>query len=129
MLVERLILADDDAEREAALEALLAPQREDFVEILRAMDELPATIRLIDPPLHELLPDLTELSVEVALAKERGESDERRERLLGAVAVDARGQPRARAARSAVGRRRARAVRAAGAGDRSGDRAAARRGS
>ncbi len=84
-LVERLILADDDAEREEALAALLAPQREDFVEILRAMDGLPATIRLIDPPLHEFLPDLTELSVEVALAKERGQVDERRERLLAAV--------------------------------------------
>ena len=84
-LVERLILADDDAEREEALAALLAPQRDDFVEILRAMDGLPATIRLIDPPLHEFLPDLTELSVEVALAKERGQVDERREQLLTAV--------------------------------------------
>ncbi len=85
-LIERVILAgDDDEERDAALEALLPLQRADFVEILRAMDGLPATIRLIDPPLHEFLPDLTELSVEVALAQERGEVDERRERLLGAV--------------------------------------------
>ena len=84
-LVERVILADDDSEREAALTALLPYQRADFVEVLRAMDGLPTTIRLIDPPLHEFLPDLTELSVEVALAKERGESDERRELLLAAV--------------------------------------------
>ena len=62
-LVERLILADDDAGRQAALDALLPLQRGDFVEILEAMDGLPVTIRLIDPPLHEFLPDLTELSV------------------------------------------------------------------
>ena len=58
--VERLILAEHDAEREAALEALLPFQREDFEEILEAMDGLPVTIRLLDPPLHEFLPDLTE---------------------------------------------------------------------
>src|SRR5699024_5055549 len=75
----------DDAERDAALEALLPHQRADFVGILRAMDALPTTIRLIDPPLHEFLPDLTELSVEVALAQERGQRDERREKLLAAV--------------------------------------------
>ncbi|QDB80370.1 pyruvate, phosphate dikinase [Georgenia sp. 311] len=85
-LIERVILAgDDDEERTAALEALLPHQRADFIDILRAMDGLPTTIRLIDPPLHEFLPDLTELSVEVALAKERGEVDEKRERLLAAV--------------------------------------------
>jgi pyruvate,orthophosphate dikinase len=60
---ERLILAETDEEREAALEALLPLQRQDFMEILEAMDGLPVTIRLIDPPLHEFLPDLTELSV------------------------------------------------------------------
>jgi pyruvate,orthophosphate dikinase len=37
------------------------------------MDGLPVTVRLLDPPLHEFLPDLTELSVEVALGRERGE--------------------------------------------------------
>jgi pyruvate, orthophosphate dikinase len=67
-LVERLILADDDATRKAALDALEPLQRGDFVEILAAMDGLPVTIRLLDPPLHEFLPDLTELSVKVALA-------------------------------------------------------------
>ncbi|MGC5627518.1 pyruvate, phosphate dikinase [Georgenia sp. Z1344] len=87
-LVERLILADGDAERDAALAGLLEPQRSDFEGILTAMDGLPATIRLIDPPLHEFLPDLTELSVEVALAEERGEDGakvERRRALLAAV--------------------------------------------
>jgi pyruvate,orthophosphate dikinase len=67
-LVERLILAEDDGTRQAALDALEPLQRGDFVEILDAMDGLPVTIRLIDPPLHEFLPDLTELSVKVALA-------------------------------------------------------------
>ncbi|HYK68670.1 MAG TPA: pyruvate, phosphate dikinase [Streptosporangiaceae bacterium] len=67
-LVERLILADDDATRAAALDALEPLQRGDFVEIFEAMDGLPTTIRLLDPPLHEFLPDLTELSVKIALA-------------------------------------------------------------
>jgi pyruvate, orthophosphate dikinase len=68
-LVERLILAEDEAGRQAALDALMPLQRGDFVDILGAMDGLPVTIRLIDPPLHEFLPDLTELSVKVALAE------------------------------------------------------------
>jgi pyruvate, orthophosphate dikinase len=67
-LVERLILADDDATRQAALDALEPLQRGDFVEIFEAMDGLPTTIRLLDPPLHEFLPDLTELTVKIALA-------------------------------------------------------------
>ncbi|MFF8843365.1 pyruvate, phosphate dikinase [Streptomyces sp. NPDC015127] len=65
-LVEAMILAADDAAREAALAALLPLQREDFTGILQAMDGLPVTIRLLDPPLHEFLPDLTELSVHLA---------------------------------------------------------------
>jgi pyruvate,orthophosphate dikinase len=67
-LVERLILAENNDQREAALAELEPLQRGDFVEILKAMDGLPVTIRLLDPPLHEFLPDLTELSVKVALA-------------------------------------------------------------
>jgi pyruvate,orthophosphate dikinase len=67
-LVERLILAEDESEQQAALDALEPLQRGDFVEILAAMDGLPVTIRLIDPPLHEFLPDLTDLSVRIALA-------------------------------------------------------------
>ena len=71
-LVETLVLADGPAEQEQALAALLPLQREDFQGILRAMDGLPVTVRLIDPPLHEFLPDLTELSVEVAVAEATG---------------------------------------------------------
>ncbi len=83
--VERLILAKDDAEREQALEALLPLQRKDFIRILEAMDGLPVTIRLIDPPLHEFLPDLTDIAVRVALAEERGEDHESDLRVLQAV--------------------------------------------
>jgi pyruvate,orthophosphate dikinase len=83
--VERLILADDDKEREGALEALLPLQREDFIGIFEAMDGLPVTVRLLDPPLHEFLPDITELSVRVAVAEARGEEHENELRLLQAV--------------------------------------------
>ena len=82
-LVERLILAEDDAGRQAALDALEPLQRGDFVEILDAMDGLPVTIRLIDPPLHEFLPDLTDLSVKVALAGDQATAQDRK--LLDAV--------------------------------------------
>ena len=82
-LVERLILADDEATRQSALDALEPLQRGDFVEILEAMDGLPVTIRLIDPPLHEFLPDLTELSVKVALAGDQATEQDRK--LLDAV--------------------------------------------
>src|SRR6202035_4782738 len=82
-LVENLILAEDDAGRQAALDALEPLQRGDFVEILEAMDGLPVTIRLIDPPLHEFLPDLTEMSVKVALAGENATAKDKK--LLEAV--------------------------------------------
>ena len=82
-LVERLILAEDQATRQSALDALEPLQRGDFVEILEAMDGLPVTIRLIDPPLHEFLPDLTELSVKVALAGDNATEEDRK--LLDAV--------------------------------------------
>ncbi|MFF3612017.1 pyruvate, phosphate dikinase [Streptomyces sp. NPDC002580] len=71
-LVEAMILARDETEREQALSALLPLQRQDFIGILEAMDGLPVTIRLIDPPLHEFLPDRTDLAVRVATAEARG---------------------------------------------------------
>lgn len=71
--VERLILADNDADLEAALAELEPLQRGDFLELLAAMDGQPVTIRLIDPPLHEFLPSMEDLAVKVALARERGE--------------------------------------------------------
>jgi pyruvate,orthophosphate dikinase len=83
--VERLVLAQTDAERDAALAELLPLQRADFIDVFTAMDGLPVTIRLLDPPLHEFLPDLTELSVRVALAQQRGEPNDKDVALLGAV--------------------------------------------
>jgi pyruvate,orthophosphate dikinase len=84
-LVEKLILADTDEERERALAALLPLQERDFEELFEAMDGLPVTIRLLDPPLHEFLPDITELSVRVALAEARKDPHENDLRLLQAV--------------------------------------------
>jgi pyruvate, orthophosphate dikinase len=85
VLIERLILADSAATRDAALAALLPLQRDDFVALLTEMDGLPTTIRLLDPPLHEFLPDRTELAVRVAVAQATGEADPEDERLLAAV--------------------------------------------
>ncbi|MBL6275980.1 pyruvate, phosphate dikinase [Micromonospora fiedleri] len=84
-LVERLILARDAKERDESLAALLPLQRADFVEIFRAMDGQPVTVRLIDPPLHEFLPPLEQLAVDVAVAQERGEDVAKEEALLAAV--------------------------------------------
>jgi pyruvate,orthophosphate dikinase len=84
-LVEQLILSDTDADRDRELAELLPLQREDFIGILEAMDGLPVTIRLLDPPLHEFLPDITELSVRVAVAEARGEEREGDLRMLQAV--------------------------------------------
>jgi len=82
-LVENLILAENEAGRQEALDALEPLQRGDFVEILEAMDGLPVTIRLIDPPLHEFLPDLTELTVKIALAGDNATDKDKQ--LLAAV--------------------------------------------
>jgi pyruvate,orthophosphate dikinase len=83
--IERVILAEDATEQDAELAKLLPLQRSDFEDILEAMDGLPVTIRLLDPPLHEFLPDLTELSVRFAVADVRGESREGDLRVLQAV--------------------------------------------
>ncbi|MDQ1635412.1 MAG: pyruvate, orthophosphate dikinase, partial [Frankiaceae bacterium] len=90
-LVEDLILAEGDEGVAQALDALKPLQREDFVAILGAMDGLPVTVRLIDPPLHEFLPSLEEISVRVAVAEAKGEAgigegpDEKDHKLLDAV--------------------------------------------
>src|SRR6202050_128759 len=82
-LIEDLILASTDEDRQHALDALEPLQRGDFVEILDAMDGLPVTIRLIDPPLHEFLPDYTDLSVKVDLEGDNATAQDLR--LLEAV--------------------------------------------
>ncbi len=70
--VRRMIFAETPAEEQAAYDELLPLQREDFVGIFRAMTGLPVTVRLLDPPLHEFLPNLEELAVAVAVAEARG---------------------------------------------------------
>ncbi|GAB4252546.1 MAG: pyruvate, phosphate dikinase [Thermoleophilia bacterium] len=67
--VQRMILSSSTDERERHLDKLLPFQREDFDGIFRAMKGLPVTIRLLDPPLHEFLPDYTELMVEIERLK------------------------------------------------------------
>jgi pyruvate,orthophosphate dikinase len=62
-IVQKMILAHNDVERQAYLDQLLPIQRGDFVGIFEAMEELPTVIRLIDPPLHEFLPSYEELLV------------------------------------------------------------------
>jgi pyruvate,orthophosphate dikinase len=87
-LVQEMILARDKQPRLAALAKLLPFQRDDFLGILEAMKGLPVVIRLIDPPLHEFLPDHDELLVEVTklrTAKKAGKKLERAERMLQAV--------------------------------------------
>jgi pyruvate,orthophosphate dikinase len=64
-LMRRMILAADPSERAAALDLLEPMQQADFEGIFRAMAGLPVTVRLLDPPLHEFLPDRAELMVEI----------------------------------------------------------------
>lgn len=65
-IVRDMILASTPAQEERALQKLLAAQEADFEEILEAMDGLPVTIRLLDPPLHEFLPSVEELRIKKA---------------------------------------------------------------
>ena len=111
-VVREMILADTEAGEARALEKLLAVQREDFVAILEAMDGLPVTVRLLDPPLHEFLPE------------HRGAGDprggrgpvERGEGPAGRGPVVARAEPDARHPGRAPRRGQARPLRHAGAG-------------
>ena len=83
LFVENLVVAETGEDQGSAPAELLL-QRQDFIEILQ-MDGLPVTIRLIDPPLHEFLPDITELSVWGAPEDERDKPDSRHAKLLEAV--------------------------------------------
>ena len=74
-IVERMIMASDDVERDAAIDLLRPFQEADFEGILEAMEGLPVTIRLLDPPLHEFLPKLVDLSIEVERARSNGPVD------------------------------------------------------
>jgi pyruvate,orthophosphate dikinase len=80
-LVQRYILAVPEEQEHAALHELAEYQRADFRRILEVMDGLPVTVRLLDPPLHEFLPDIEELVVQDA----RGELDDTGKQLLAAA--------------------------------------------
>jgi pyruvate,orthophosphate dikinase len=83
--VQQMIFAETVEEEQAAYDVLLPLQRDDFVGIFRAMSGLPVTVRLLDPPLHEFLPNQVDLAVEVALGKARGEDVAEQERVLRKV--------------------------------------------
>jgi pyruvate, orthophosphate dikinase len=87
-IVQRMILADNEADRRAALAELLPMQREDFYGVFKAMHGTPVTIRTIDPPLHEFLPKREDLMVEIATMEAKGQAGkvlEEKKQLLGRV--------------------------------------------
>jgi pyruvate,orthophosphate dikinase len=86
-IVQRMILAESAEERKAALDELLPYQRSDFDGLFRAMDGHPVIIRLIDPPLHEFMPDEEALFEEVVTMRVKGETAglEEKERLLADI--------------------------------------------
>jgi pyruvate,orthophosphate dikinase len=74
-IMRELILAEDGAGRQAALDKLLPFQREDFEGIFEAMDGLPVIIRLVDPPLHEFMPEAREVFERVITKRIKGQTD------------------------------------------------------
>src|SRR5690242_12208552 len=87
-IVQRMILADNEADRRAALDELLPLQRGDFYGVFKAMRGTPVTIRTIDPPLHEFLPKREDLMVEIArmeATNRKGAELEEKRRLLRRV--------------------------------------------
>jgi pyruvate,orthophosphate dikinase len=81
-----MIMADDPPSRAAALAELLPLQQHDFEGLFDAMNGLPVTIRLLDPPLHEFLPNIAELSTQVERAKNKHSDQlETLERVLARV--------------------------------------------
>ncbi len=75
-IVQQMILSEDLVNRKKALEKLLPIQEEDFYGILKSMAGFPVTIRLLDPPLHEFLPNYEELLIEVTELRVRGNNEE-----------------------------------------------------
>jgi pyruvate,orthophosphate dikinase len=86
-IVQRMILAENEAERDKALDELLPFQRSDFEGIFKAMDGLPVIIRLIDPPLHEFLPNERDVLEQVIEKRVKGETQglAEQEELLAAI--------------------------------------------
>jgi pyruvate,orthophosphate dikinase len=87
-IVQRMILADNERDRRAALDELLPMQRDDFYGVFKAMHGSPVTIRTIDPPLHEFLPKREDLMVDIATMEakqQQGRALEEKKRLLHRV--------------------------------------------
>ncbi len=87
-VVQRMILAENEDDRQAALDKLLPIQKEDFRGILRAMAGLPVVIRLIDPPLHEFLPSFEDQLTKVVVLRTKGNDPDalaKEEKLLHAI--------------------------------------------
>lgn len=87
-IMQEMILAENEQERRNALDRLLPMQRDDFYEMLKAMEGLPVTIRLLDPPLHEFLPSHEDLLVEITKLEITGGNKEelaKKKRLLHKV--------------------------------------------
>jgi pyruvate,orthophosphate dikinase len=84
-IVQQMILADTVEERQAALDKLLPYQRSDFDGLFEAMTGLPVIIRLIDPPLHEFMPDEQELLEEVIENRLKNKRDKEKEELLASI--------------------------------------------
>jgi len=86
-IVQRMILAETPEERKKALDELLPYQRSDFDGLFKAMDGYPVIIRLIDPPLHEFMPNEEELLEEVITMRVKGETSglDQKERLLADI--------------------------------------------
>jgi pyruvate,orthophosphate dikinase len=85
--VQKMILADTSEERTAALDVLLPYQRSDFDGLFEAMDGYPVIIRLIDPPLHEFMPDEEKLFEEIVTMRVKGETQglADKEKMLAAI--------------------------------------------
>jgi len=86
-IVQRMILAKSEAERQQALDELLPFQRSDFEGIFKAMDGLPVIIRLIDPPLHEFMPNERQILEQVIEKRVKNETEglKELEELLAAI--------------------------------------------
>src|SRR4051812_42069819 len=87
-IVQRMILADNEADRRAALNELLPLQRDDFYGVFKGMQGEAVTIRTIDPPLHEFLPKREDLMVDVArleTAGKKGKELDEKKKLLARV--------------------------------------------
>ncbi|MGH3088222.1 MAG: pyruvate, phosphate dikinase [Rubrobacteraceae bacterium] len=90
-IMREMILSEDDGALREALEKLEPMQREDFEGIFRAMDGLPVTVRLLDPPLHEFLPDSKDLAKEISEREANSEdADELKRQLRVAESLEER---------------------------------------